>query len=129
MDRVGVTLLLKYLSAAYRSFVINEDEVQDVVGVWTDILQDIPPDVAMAAARRLCRENTSFAPTPGEIYQACMDSGPELTIYQLQKQEQQQRLLELREYHETEKVGPPPDHIRQKLDAIFKKARVTEDES
>lgn len=109
--------------------MINEDEVQDVVGVWTDILQDIPPDVAMAAARRLCRENTSFAPTPGEIYQACMDSGPELTIYQLQKQEQQQRLLELREYHETEKVGPPPDHIRQKLDAIFKKARVTEDES
>lgn len=108
--------------------MIDESEVDSVIGVWQDILQDIPNDTAMQAVRRLCRENTSFAPAPGEIYQACMDNGTELTVYQIQQQEQQQRMLELQEYHETEKVGPMPDHVRQKLNAVYKKARVTQDE-
>lgn len=121
-------LLMKYLSAAYRSFVIDESEVDSIVGVWQDILQDIPNDTAMQAVRRLCRENTSFAPTPGEIYQACMDRGTKLTVYQIQQQEQQQRMLELQEYHETEEVGPMPERVRQKLNALYKKTRVTQDE-
>ncbi|AIQ54539.1 hypothetical protein R70331_25485 [Paenibacillus sp. FSL R7-0331] len=109
--------------------MISDDEVLDVIGVWEDILRDIPNEDVMQAARRLCRENNSFAPTPGEIYQACIQSGKEMTVYQIQQQEQELRMLELQEYHETEKVGPMPDHVREKLDAIFKKARVTEDES
>jgi hypothetical protein len=123
-----VTLLLKYLSSAYRSFKVEEDEVGDVIGVWADILRDIPSDVAMEATRRLCRIKTDFAPSPGDIYQECIDSGPTLTIYQLQRQEHEQRILELQEYHETEKVGPAPDFIQQKIDAIFR-TKVKRDES
>lgn len=121
-------LLMKYLSAAYRSFVIDESEIDSVIGVWQDILEDIPNDTAQAAVRRLCRENTSFAPTPGEIYQACMDKGTGLTVYQIQRQEQEQRILELQEYHETEKVGPAPDAVQKKIDAIFR-SKVKPDES
>ncbi|WP_245864466.1 replicative helicase loader/inhibitor [Paenibacillus donghaensis] len=128
MDRVGVTLLLKYLSAAYRSFRIDEDEVEGVIRVWADILQDIPTETAMAATRRLCRTKTDFAPSPGEIYQACTDSGTELTVYQIQKQEQQARVLELQEYHETEEVGPAPDFVQKRIDAIFR-SKVKPDES
>lgn len=109
--------------------MIEEGEAEDVIGTWTDILQDIPPDIAMTATRRLCRIKADFAPTPGEIYQACIERSTELTVYQIQQQEHEQRMLELKEYHETEQVGPPPEHVRQKLDAIFKKVRVTEDES
>lgn len=113
--------LLNYLSAAYRSFTVEREEADGVVNVWTDILQGVSFEAAQEAVRRLCRENASFAPTPGEIYQACMDSGPQLTIYQIQQQEQQQRMLELQEYHETEDVGPMPDHVREKLNSVFEK--------
>jgi len=109
--------------------VISEDEVQDVIGVWTDILQDIPADVAMAAARRLCRIKTDFAPTPGEIYQACMDNETNLTVYQIQQQEQQEQTLALMEYHASENVGPMPEEVERKLAAVFRKAKVKPDES
>lgn len=123
-----MTLLLKYLSAAYRSFRIDEDEVEGVINVWTDILQDIPTETAMAATRRLCRTKIDFAPTPGEIYQACIDNGTALTVYQIQRQEQEQRVLELQEYHESEEVGPAPDFVQKKIDAVFR-TKVKPDES
>lgn len=98
------------------------------MNVWMDILQGVSFEAAQEAVRRLCRENTSFAPTPGEIYQACIRSGPELTIYQVQQQEYEQRMLELSEYHETEQVGPAPDFVQKRIDAIFR-SKVKPDES
>lgn len=124
MNRTQVLWLLNYLSAAYRSFTIDSEEAEGVVNVWIDILQDIPFESAQEATRRLCRIKTDFAPTPAEIYQACLDNELDLSVYQIQQREHEQRMLELKEYHETEEVGPMPDSVRERLDKVFKKARV-----
>ncbi len=124
-----MTAILKYLRSAYRSFVIDGNEIDAVITTWQDILQDIPNEVAYKAVRELCRVRPKFAPDPADIYLACIERETELTVYQIQQQEHEQRMLELKEYHENEQVGPPPEHVRQKLDAIFQKVRVTEDES
>ncbi|WP_081394579.1 MULTISPECIES: replicative helicase loader/inhibitor [Paenibacillus] len=128
MDRVGVTAILKYLRSAYRSFVINDNEIDAVITTWQDILQDIPNEVAYATVRNLCRVRPKFAPDPADIYLACTEHKAEMTIYQAQRLEQEQRVLELQEYHETEKVGPPPDFIQKKIDAIYR-TKVKTDES
>lgn len=72
--------------------------------------------------------SSPYPPKPSDIVGNYYNN-PQLSVYQIQRQEQEQQLLELKEYHETEKVGPMPDHIREKLDAVFKKVRVTQDES
>ncbi|WP_217496341.1 replicative helicase loader/inhibitor [Paenibacillus algicola] len=120
---------MKYIAGAYRSFRTADDtQVAEEVAVWHDILQDIPTEIAIQKTRELCRINTKFAPTPAEIYQACTE--PETySIYELQRREQEQQLLELKEYHEREEVKPMPDHIANRLEKLFASMRVNNDES
>lgn len=119
------------MSGVYRTFKIHEDEVEGVINTWIDVLDDVTLAEVRAVLPKLCRcePYIDFAPSPGAIYQACMDSGVNLTVYQIQQREQEQRMLELKEYHETEQVGPMPDSVRERLDKVFKKARVIQDES
>ncbi|GIO57970.1 hypothetical protein J21TS7_62880 [Paenibacillus cineris] len=129
MDRKGVILLMKYISGAYRSFRMADDEqAADEVAVWHDLLMDIPIELAMQKTRELCRINKHFAPTPAEIYQACVENQT-LSIYEIQRRENEQQLLELQEYHEREEVKPMPEHIARRLDQLFAGMRVNNDES
>ncbi|WP_074961776.1 replicative helicase loader/inhibitor [Paenibacillus sp. LC231] len=124
MDRTGVILLMKYISGAYRSFrTVDDDQAEHEVAVWHDILQDIPNQLAMERTRELCRVNTTFPPTPAAIYQACTQQ-QERSVYDIQKIEREQEVLALKEYHENNVVGPPPDHVLEKLNKLFNKTRV-----
>jgi hypothetical protein len=130
MDRTGVILLMKYISGAYRSFRTADDEqAADEVKVWHDLLSDIPNELAMQKTRELCRINKHFAPTPAEIYQACIEVAPAMTVYEAQRLENERQLLELKEYHEREEVKPMPEHIARRLDQLFAGMRVNNDES
>lgn len=129
MTRAEILWLLNYLSAAYRSFTVDRDEAEGVVNVWMDILQGVNFEAAQDAVRRLCRENTAFAPTPGEIYQACMSKGTKLSIYDIQELERQQEQLLLQEYHETNEVIPMPDHIHKLLERLEKKRTLGGDDT
>lgn len=117
-------LLMKYISGAYRSFrTVDDDQAEHEVAVWHDILQDIPNQLAMEKTRDLCRTNTEFPPTPAKIYQACTQQ-QERSVYDVQKIEREQEALSLKEYHENNIVGPPPDHVLEKLNKLFNKTRV-----
>ncbi len=122
-------LLMKYIAGAYRSFRTADDaQAEQEVAVWHDILQDIPNQLAMEKTRELCRVNTTFPPTPAEIYQACVQN-QSLSVYQIQRIENEQQLLELQEYHEREEVKPMPEHIANRLEKLFAGMRVNRDES
>lgn len=121
-------MILKYISRAYRNFIIDEKDLDDTVTVWHDILQDVSGEEAQRVTRLLCRTHTQFAPTPAEIYQAVLDQRPSPSVYEVQQLEERQAVLELKEYHEREKAVPMPDHIREQLNATLKKVTVTTDE-
>lgn len=122
-------LLMKYIAGAYRSFRTADDEqAAEEVAVWHDILSDIPNELAMQKTRELCRINKHFAPTPAEIYQACVQNQP-LSIYEIQRLENERQELELKEYHEREEVKPMPEHIARRLKQVFAGLRVNQDES
>lgn len=103
--------LMRYISGAYRNFVIEDSEMEGTIGVWMDILQDIPFQIALERTRDLCRTKIEFAPTPAEIYQACLESH---SFYELQRIEEQQEQLMLQEYYEQ--AVPMPQHIKEKLE-------------
>ncbi|WP_216479267.1 hypothetical protein [Paenibacillus brevis] len=107
---------MRYISGAYRNFVIEDSEMEGTIGVWMDILQDIPFQIALERTRDLCRTKIEFAPTPAEIYQACLESH---SFYELQRIEEQQELLELQQYNEQ--AVPMPDHIRERLERRVKR--------
>lgn len=120
---------MKYIAGAYRSFrTADDDQAEQEVTVWHDILQDIPTQLAMERTRELCRVNTKFPPTPAEIYQACFQQ-QERSVYEIQRLENEQQLLELQEYHEREEVKPMPENIAKRLKELFAGMRVNEDES
>lgn len=104
--------------------MINENEVGDVIAVWTDLLRDIPNDAANQAVRRLCKVKKEFAPTPAEIIEECQ---PEQSFYALQRAEEQQDALALQE--DLEHAVPMPEHIRERLERHQKRTRVNMDES
>ncbi|WP_170287177.1 replicative helicase loader/inhibitor [Paenibacillus faecis] len=130
MDRTGVILLMKYIAGAYRSFrTVDETQAEEEVAVWHDLLREIPNELAMEKTRQLCQINKHFAPTPAEIYQACVQKQSLLSIYEIQRLENEQQLLELQEYHEREEVKPMPEHIAKRLESLFVNMRVNRDES
>lgn len=102
--------------------------MNDTVTVWHDILQDISGDAAQRITRQLCRKNTQFPPTPAEIYQETLDE-TDCSIYEVERLETEQALLELKEYHETENVMPMPDRVRKRLAEVQQRVQVTSDES
>lgn len=123
MDRTGVILLMKYIAGAYRSFrTADDDQAEQEVVVWHDILQDIPNQLAMKKTRELCRINTKFPPTPAEIYQACQ--AQPRSFYELQRAEEEADRLALAEYNE--KAVPMPEHVRVQLEQLLKKKVIRE---
>lgn len=128
MTRAEVILIIKYISRAYRNFNIDPSDLNDTVTVWHDILQDISGETAQRVTRQLCRINTQFPPTPAEIYQTTLDEVTR-TVYEVERLETEQALLELKEYHETENVVPMPERVRKRLEAIQQRVQVTSDES
>lgn len=122
MNNQETSKLLAVIKTAFPEFVITSETIQ----VWHLFLQKFPYDRAMSNLEDHIL-TSRFAPRIADVVRE--DLKQELTVYQIQQQENEQARLELQEYHETEKVGPMPDHIKAKLDAVFKKARVTLDES
>ncbi|MDY7993341.1 replicative helicase loader/inhibitor [Paenibacillus polymyxa] len=111
--------LMKYISKAYRSFVIDEREVESEVQVWHDLLREVPFETAIEKTRMLCQTNEKWAPTPAEIYQACQ---PEQSYYALQRAEERADTLALQEY--LEQAVPMPDHIRKRLEKLQSSRRL-----
>lgn len=103
--------------------MINEQELDTTVGVWLDILQDVPFEIAKEKTRDLCRINKHFAPTPAEIYQACYENP---SYYDLLRQEDRIDQLALQAYNEQ--AVPMPDHIRERLERRAAR-KVNSDES
>jgi len=109
---------MKYIAGAYRSFrTADDDQVEQEVAVWYDILQDVPNQLAIEKTRELCRTKTKFPPTPGEIYQACQ--GQPRSFYELQREQEEADQLALAEYNE--KAVPMPEHVRVQLEQLLEK--------
>ncbi|WP_339271493.1 replicative helicase loader/inhibitor [Paenibacillus sp. FSL K6-1330] len=112
---------MKYIAGAYRSFrTADDDQAEQEVAVWHDILQDIPNQLAMEKTRELCRVNTQFPPTPAAIYQACQVQPR--SFYELQRAEEEADRLALAEYNE--KAVPMPDRIRVQLEQMLERKKV-----
>lgn len=113
---------MKYIEGAYRNFrTADDDQAEQEVAVWHDILQDIPNKLAMEKTRDLCRVNTKFPPTPAEIYQACL--AQPRSFYELQRAEEEADRLALAEYNE--KAVPMPEHIRLQLEQTLARKKVS----
>lgn len=65
-------------------------------------------------------DNVSFEPTIADI----LRPKKQISVYDVQKIEREQEALSLKEYHENNIVGPPPDHVLEKLNKLFNKTRV-----
>ncbi|MGG4090606.1 hypothetical protein [Paenibacillus lautus] len=65
-------------------------------------------------------DNEKFEPTIADI----LRPKKQLSVYDVQKIEREQEALSLKEYHENNVVGPPPDHVLEKLNKLFNKTRV-----
>ncbi|MFU1797630.1 replicative helicase loader/inhibitor [Paenibacillus azoreducens] len=124
MNRAQVLWILNYLSAAYRSFTIDPDEVEGVVNVWMDLLQDVSFETAQQETRKLCRIKTDFAPTPSEIYQACQQQTR--SFYELQRAEEESDRLALAEYNQQ--AIPMPEQILKRREKLLAERKVNADE-
>lgn len=96
------------------------------IDVWYAVLKDSSAEQAQRNLMDHFRTNR-FPPTPADLIRA--EEGRPLSVYEIQKQENEQQLLELQEYHEREDVKPMPDHIARRLDKLFAGMRVNDDES
>lgn len=96
------------------------------IDVWYAVLQDTSADQAQRNLMEHFRTNR-FPPTPADLIGA--DRQQPLSVYESQRLENEQQLLELQEYHEREEVKPMPEHIANRLDQLFAGMRVDEDES
>ncbi|WP_433584033.1 hypothetical protein [Paenibacillus amylolyticus] len=65
-------------------------------------------------------DNVRFEPTIADI----LKPKKEMSVYDVQRIEREQEVLALKEYHEKNVVGPPPNHVLEKLQKVFNKTRV-----
>lgn len=120
--------LLAKIKRAYPGFtnLINRDESGRALSsptaeLWHERLNinGVTLDQAMYALD-LHIDNERFEPTIADI----LRPKKQLSIYDVQKIEREQEVLSLKEYHENNIVGPPPDHVLEKLQKLFNKTRV-----
>lgn len=114
--------LMKLITNIYQNFEV-EDPFK--IDVWYAVLRDTSAEQAQANLMEHFRTNR-FPPTPADLIRAEQDQP--LSIYDIQRLENEQQLLELQEYHEREKVKPMPEHIARRMDNLFAGLRVNKDE-
>lgn len=102
-------LLMKLITNVYQNFEVNDPSKIDV---WTAILRDTNVIEAKQNLMDHFRTN-KYPPTPADIIRA--DQTQPLTVYEVQRLENDQHMLELKEYQENEDVKPMPDYIKKQL--------------
>ncbi|MDU5949415.1 MAG: replicative helicase loader/inhibitor [Paenibacillus macerans] len=119
MKQTEAAKFLSMIKTAYPFFEITEPGTR----LWHMMLQDID---FKTAQRRLAHHirTSKFAPTISEIVQ---DPEGEPSYYDLLRQEEQQEQLALQAY--DEKAVPMPDHIRERLERLVEKRKVSGHES
>ncbi|MEK4236509.1 replicative helicase loader/inhibitor [Paenibacillus sp. FSL H7-0714] len=121
MNNQETSSLLAVIKTAFPEFAISNEVIQ----VWYLFLQEIPYD----RAQRNLRDHIAtsrFAPRIADVIRE--DLHQPLTIYEIQRQEQEQATLELMEYHATENVKPMPERVSKYLENFFTKVRLNDDE-
>lgn len=121
MNNEETSSLLAVIKTAFPEFVIT----QEVIQVWHLFLQEIPYN----RAQRNLRDHIAtsrFAPRIADVIRE--DLQQPKTVYEIQRQEQEQAILELQEYHATEDVKPMPSHIAERLEKLFSKSKVNANE-
>ncbi|PAD73946.1 hypothetical protein [Paenibacillus campinasensis] len=115
---------MKLITNVYQNFEVEDPAKIDV---WYMVLRETSVESAKSNLMMHFR-TSSFPPTPADLIGG-KEPEKSLTIYDIQRKEQEQQLLELQEYHEREDVKPMPDHIAKRLGQIFAGMRVNRDES
>jgi hypothetical protein len=68
MDKPEIIKIIRTLSANYRNWP-EEDKTEDIVLLWTSMLEDIPGDVGQAAAK-IHMSRSPYPPTIADIREA-----------------------------------------------------------
>ncbi len=115
--------LMKLITNVYQNFEV-EDPIK--IDVWHAVLQETSVEQAQVNLMEHFRTNR-FPPTPADLIRA--EQNQPLSIYEIQRLENERQELELKEYHEREEVKPMPEHIARRLEQVFAGLRVNQDES
>lgn len=116
-------LLMKLITNVYQNFEVEDPAKIDV---WHAVLRETPIKVARLNLMDHFR-TSRFPPTPADLIR--LEYKQPLSVYELQKLDNDRQLLELQEYHEREEVKPMPEHIANRLNKLFAGMRVDEGES
>lgn len=115
MTQAEIVELFKAITLSYPAFRVPDDMAKEQVLHWHAHLKDVPFDVAMANLREYVQEER-FPPTIADIrrgYTAEKSTVPGV-------EETRELLAELDRLRE--RAVPPPDHIREELSRIAKRA-------
>lgn len=122
MNNKETSSLLAIIKIAFPEFEISTE----VIRLWHDFLQDVTYERAQSNLREHIA-TSRFPPRISDLLRE--DLQLPQSVYDMQRLETQQQMLELQVYHATEKVKPMPDHVRERLQATFSKMKVNADES
>ena len=72
MNNIETAQIITVIRAALPRQAITAKQLEDMVTVWSDILDDIPFELAKIAAKEYCAEATFF-PSVGQIRKMALD--------------------------------------------------------
>lgn len=116
MKQTETASFLAVIKTAYPFFEISVP----VTRLWHQMLQDMDYEIAKERLGYHIR-SSRFAPAISDIVN---QEGTEQSFYQLQRVEEEEYALELKEYNE--KAVPMPSHLRERFERLAKERRVNE---